>query len=109
MADLNTTVHRASRISRGAAPVLEQRLTSARKRYTGRRRSATSACVASVAMPKTARACGQDACRSSVYAAPRLALFGLTHEPPGDTPLLDDEYEMPSDGRCAVAAEGPVR
>jgi len=75
MTDLNTTIDRASPISRGLANVLEWRLKSARSRYTGRLQSAASATIASAATPKTPLELWEDAWRFSVDAAQRSVLF----------------------------------
>ena len=109
MADLNTTIDRASSISRAVGTVLERRLRSANERYAGATRKAVAEYLASPPLPKSPLELWQEAWNYGVDAAQRSVLFWdtlrqrgndwLAHEAAGKPPLLHYEYELLADGR----------
>ncbi len=109
MADLNTTIDRASQISRSVATVLERRLATARQRYAERTQAAASNYIAASAPPKSPLEFWQDAWQYGIDGMQRSVLFWdtlrqrgnnwLAHEHAGKPPLLHYEYELLADGR----------
>ncbi len=109
MTDLNTTIDRATQISRGVANTLDRRLRSAMERYTGRLQKAGTRYLATSSTPKTPLDLWQDAWAFGIDSVQRSVLFWdtlrergnnyLAHEAAGKPPLLHYEWETLADAR----------
>ena len=109
MSDLNTTIDRATQISRNVAGTYDRRLRAALERYAGRLRRAGLAAVAAPAAPPTPLEAWQDAWDYAIDSAQRAVLFWdtlrqrgnnyLAHEAAGKPPLLYHEWETIADAR----------
>ena len=109
MTDLNTTIDRATQISRGVANTLDRRMRAAMERYAGRVQRAGSGYLAASPTPKTPLDLWQDAWAFGVDTVQRSVLFWdtlrqrgnnyLAHEAAGKPPLLHHEWETLADAR----------
>ncbi len=109
MTDLNTTIDRATQISRGVANTLDRRMRSAIERYTGRLQKAGTRYLAASSTPKTPLDLWQDAWAFGIDSVQRSVLFWdtlrergnnyLAHEAAGKPPLLHYEWETLADAR----------
>ena len=109
MSDLNTTIDRATQISRNVAGTYDRRLRAALERYAGRLRQAGLAAVASPVAPRSPLDAWQDAWDYGIDSAQRAVLFWdtlrqrgnnyLAHEAAGKPPLLYHEWETIADAR----------
>ena len=109
MTDLNTTIGRASQISRSVADTFERRLRAALERYATRMKGAAMAAVVPPGKLKTPLDLWQDAWQYGLDSAQRSVLFWdtlrqrgnnyLAHEAAGKPPLLHHEWEMLADAR----------
>ena len=109
MTDLNTTIGRASQISRSVADTFERRLRAALERYATRVKGAGMAAVVPPGKLKTPLDLWQDAWQYGLDSAQRSVLFWdtlrqrgnnyLAHEAAGKPPLLHHEWEMLADAR----------
>ncbi len=109
MSDLNTTIDRATQISRNVANTYDRRLRAALERYAGRLRQAGLAAVTSPVAPRSPLDAWQDAWDFGIDSAQRAVLFWdtlrqrgnnyLAHEAAGKPPLLYHAWETIADAR----------
>ena len=109
MSDLNTTIDRATQISRNVADTYDRRLRAALERYAGRLRQAGLAAVTSPVAPRSPLDAWQDAWDFGIDSAQRAVLFWdtlrqrgnnyLAHEAAGKPPLLYHAWETIADAR----------
>jgi pimeloyl-ACP methyl ester carboxylesterase len=109
MSDLNTTIDRATQISRNVAGTYDRRLRAALERYAGRLRRAGLAVVSTPGAPRSPLDAWQEAWDYGIDGAQRTVLFWdtlrqrgnnyLAHEAAGKPPLLYHEWETIADAR----------
>jgi len=109
VSDLNTTIDRATQISRNVADTYDRRLRAALERYAGRLRQAGLAAVTSPVAPRSPLDAWQDAWDFGIDSAQRAVLFWdtlrqrgnnyLAHEAAGKPPLLYHAWETIADAR----------
>src|SRR5215475_1517469 len=107
MTDLNTTIDRATQISRGVASTLDRRIRAATERYASRLQKAAGRALAPPSAPKMPLDLWQDAWAYGIDSLQRSVLFWdtlrkrgnnyLAHEAAGKPPLLHYEWETLAD------------
>jgi len=109
MSDLNSTIGRATQISRRVADTFDRRVRAALERYAARIKNTGLAAVVLPKAPKTPFDVWQDAWQYGIDRVQRSVLFWdtlrqrgnnyLAHEAAGKPPLLYHEWEMLADAR----------
>ena len=109
MSDLNTTIGRATDISRDVANRFDRRMRAALDRYATRMKAAGFAAMVPPSAPKMPLYLWRDAWQYGIDSVQRSVLFWdtlrqrgnnyLAHEAAGKPPLLYHEWEMLADAR----------